>query len=143
MFLHDAIFVVKKNFEKFEFLEKLTILSTLFCMISCFVLHSTMILHSIIGITSKTEMNSFHRNFVFISLPIIITSQYLNAKNNLKVAITFIPGVIILTLQVIAPQIFKELIGICNCCYGHYITSLGGILILISTYISMKECHKC
>ena len=143
MFLHDAIFVVKKNFEKFEFLEKLTILSTLFCMISCFVLHSTMILHSIIGITSKTEMNSFHRNFVFISLPIIITSQYLNAKNNFKVAITFIPGVIILTLQVIAPQIFKELIGICNCCYGHYITSSGGILILISTYISMKECHKC
>jgi hypothetical protein len=133
----------KKLFERFEFLEKLTILSTLFCMSTYILIHSSMLMTGLIGITSKTEIDTLHRNLVFIALPVIITSQYLNAKHNLKVALTFIPGVSILTLQLVAPQFFKQILGICNCCYGHYITSLGGVLILISTYISMRECNKC
>src|SRR4051812_2605144 len=99
--------------------------TAIFCLFHCTALNWILLFF-----IDKFESSSIHRYFLYFTVPILIYSHLSSiSRKRVLSLILFILGACILGIQVLFPELFKIVIGMCNCCYGKYFTFIGSALL--------------
>jgi hypothetical protein len=134
-------------------LSKLSIIGTIACLANCLLVPLfPLVSYALLVLgepTTEEEIEAWHdrmhnKLIIFILITGLSTTFYNFAKRHGSVLslICSLSGMSILVVQVVYPSLFKEIFGLCNCCYGHYYTGISAILMLTGTYLGYRS-EKC